>query len=171
MNKSLKKFSIEHYKIQAAILLKSLRKTRSEKIAKRFKRLPVFSKLTTIEILHSQIKLKHALQLIAIENGFNSWLELKIQINFIVGGYLNLWFANYPEAKKQLNEGGFLLPYKKQFFICDANYIKQIGFDLDDPDWKKINYDWAQPSNNEAWERLYKKWSNSKIKFKGNSHE
>ena len=86
-----------------------------------------------------------------------------MQLDFIVGGYLNLWFATYAEAKTHLqSEGGFLLPYKNQFFICNATYMKQIGFDPDDPDWKRIGSDWVQPSNQIAWQRLYKKWKAAK---------
>lgn len=121
--------------------------------------MPEFFDLSISDILKKDIKYKHALKVIAIENGFQSWVDLKIQTNFIVGGYLNLWFANYSEAKSHLEStGGFLLPYKKQFFICDAHYMKQIGFDPDDPNWKKINYDWAVPTNQAAWQRIYKKW-------------
>ena len=170
MNKSRKSlsFTIEECKIQASILLKSLRGNDAEKAAKRFKRLPEFADLSIENILQQDIKRKHALLLIAVENGFNSWLDLKMQINFIVSGYLNAWFANYAEAKSHLQSaGGFLLPYKSQFFICNANYIKQIGFEPDDPDWKKIDYDWAMPADQDAYRRLYKKW----IQVIGADHE
>ena len=98
MNKTHKPFNLAEAKIQAAILLKSLRSSDSPMAAKRFSRLPEFSDLTTPDLLQQKIKHKHALTVIAIENGFQSWIDLKIQINFIVGGYLNLWFANYTEA-------------------------------------------------------------------------
>jgi len=148
MNKTRKPFNLSEAKIQATILLKSLRSSDSLKAAKRFSRLPEFNDLTSSDLLQQKIKHKHALTVIAIENGFQSWIDLKIQINFIAGGYLNLWFANYIEAKSTLKEkGGFLLPYKKQFFICNANYMKQIGFEPDDPDWDKIGFDWAEPAD------------------------
>jgi hypothetical protein len=160
MNKSRQSFTIEEYKIQASILLKSLRGSDPENAAKRFKRLPEFAALSIADILQKNIKRKHALLLIAVENGFHSWLDLKMQVNFIVGGYLNSWFSNYPEAKSYLlSTGGFLLPYKNQFFICNKHYIKQIGFEPDDPDWKLIGYDWVAPDDKKGWQRLYKKWS------------
>lgn len=159
MNKSRKSFNIEEYKIQASILLKSLHGTDSAKAAKRFQCLPEFANFSITEILQKEIKRKQALAVIAIEHGFKSWFDLKMQINFIVGGYLNSWFTNYAEAKSQLQSaGGFLLPYKNQFFICNENYIKQIGFDPEDPDWQLINYDWVAPADQKAWQRLYKKW-------------
>lgn len=170
MNKSRKSFTIEEYKIQASLLLKSLRgnDAGAEKVAERFKQLPEFADFSIADILKANIKRKHALLLVAIENGFTSWLDLKIQINFIVGGYLNAWFTKYSEAKLHLQSvGGFLLPYKNQFFICNANYIKQIGFEPDDPDWKLIGYDWVIPNDKKAWQRLYKKW----LQSRGGSHE
>ena len=53
---------------------------------------------------------------------------------------------------------------KNQFFICNSDYIKQLGFDPDDPDWKLINYDFANPADQTAWRRLYKKWMLNKEK-------
>lgn len=91
-----------------------------------------------------------------------------MQLGFIVGGYLNLWYANYSEAKIELQaHGGFLLPYKKQFFICNTTYMKQIGFDPDSPDWVRIAYDWVKPSDQDAWQRLYRNWKMTK----GDKHE
>src|ERR1700722_20588758 len=103
MNKSRQSFTAEGYKIKASILLKSLLGSDAEKTAKRFKRLPEFASLSIVDILQKNIKRKHALLLIAVENGFHSWLDLKMQVNFIVGGYLNSWFSNYPEAKSHLH--------------------------------------------------------------------
>jgi hypothetical protein len=168
MNKSRKSLTLEEYKIKASILLKAFHGNDAEKVAKRFKRLPEFADLSIADILQKDVKRKYALLLIAVENGFSSWLDLKIQVDFIVGGYLNLWFTNHLEAKSHLQStGGFLLPYKNQFFICNDQYIKQIGFEPDDPDWHLIGYDWAVPNDKKAWQRLYKKWSQSK----GGSHE
>ena len=171
MNKPHKSFSVDECKVQASILLKSLHSHEiaiSQKAAKRFQRLPEFGNLSFEEILQADIKRKHALAVIAIEKGFTSWADLKCQVPFIRGGFLNQWFATYAEAKsyQQLN-GGFLLPFKNQFFICDADYIVNLGFDPEDAGWKLIGYDWAHPDNKEAWQRLYKKWT----KIQGGSHE
>lgn len=162
MNKLNKSLSINECKIQASILLKSLSSSDfsiSQKAAKRFQVLPEFKKLSLSEMIKSDIKHKHALAVIAIEKGFNSWADLKCQLPFISGGFLNHWFANYDEAKSyQQTNGGFLLPFKNQFFICDANYINHLGFNSEDPDWELIAYDWVYPMNKTAWHRLYKKW-------------
>jgi hypothetical protein len=162
MNKSRQSFSVDECKIQASILLKYLYSNHAEgshKAAKRFQILPDFQNCSLSEVFNASIKRKHALAVIAIEKGFKSWADLKCQLPFIRGGFLNQWFANYEEAKSwQNSNGGFILPFKNQFFICDAHYINHLGFDAEDPDWKLIGYDWTHPLNQDAWRRLYKKW-------------
>ncbi len=162
MNKSRNLLSVAECKIQASILLKSIRSDEQEKVrkaAKRFQLLTEFSKIPLDAILEIPFKYKNALAVIALENGFQSWVDLKIQVPFIVGGFLNQWFAHYADAKLYLQKcRGFLLPYKNQFFVCEANYIKQLGFDPNDPDWKLTGYDWANPMDLLAANRLCRKW-------------
>lgn len=74
------------------------------------------------------ILLKTALDIIAKTSGFDSWRELKenIEANEVLwsslGGALwNNWHASYEEAVAMLADDQFLLPYQKQFFICDTN--------------------------------------------------
>ena len=109
-----------------------------------------------------------ATAVIADEQGFDSWADLKsfctkqVTESFVdgyEGGFLNQWFIAYSEARDyQKTKGGFLLPYKKQFFVCEAEYIDWLGLDSDDPDWKAIDYDWVKPSSQKAYARLSKKW-------------
>jgi hypothetical protein len=71
---------------------------------------------------------------------------------------LNRWFTSYAEARSSLeSEGGYLLPYKSQFFITLSEGIRDLGLDPDDPDWARIGWDWVQPKDTEAWERLKEK--------------
>lgn len=162
MNTSRKSLTIAECKIQASILLKSLHSDNSEiakQAAKRFQRLSEFTEFSLEQIIAAEIKRKHALTVIAIEKSFKSWLALKSQLPFIIVGFLNKWFVSYNEARFHLeSDGGFLLPYKNQYFICGSNYIKQLGLNPNDSDWKLIGYDWANPSDQKAWQRLYKKW-------------
>jgi hypothetical protein len=162
MNKPHPSFSVEECKIQASILLKSLHSSDMQKAyssAKRFQKLPELKNLSCDEITKSIIKRKDALTVIAIEKGFKSWSELKCQLPFIRGGFLNQWFKNYEDAKLYLTSNdGFLLPFQNQFFVCDSDYINNLGLDSEDQDWKLIDFDWARPKNKEAWRRLYKKW-------------
>lgn len=162
MTNPKKPTTIKECKIQASLLLKALRSSdpvKAQQAARRLQRQSEFSTLPISEILKMPFKLKHALTAIARENGFASWQDLKMQINLVTGGFLNHWFANYAEAKTHLQtEGGFLLPYKSHYFVCDEHKIKQLGLDPEDPDWQSIGYDWAKPRNSSASQRLYKKW-------------
>lgn len=162
MSKSHPSYSIKECKIRASLLLKSLRSSDPDAVmraAKRFKRLPEFTTLSLNDISSCEIKHKHALAVVALEKGFQSWSELKCQLPFIKGGFLNHWFTDYADAKsKQHTDGGYLLPYQNQYFVCDTSYISNLGFDVSDPDWEKIGYDWVRPADQHAWKRLYKKW-------------
>jgi len=162
MRKPHPSFSINECKVLASLLLKGLRSADPDtalKAAKRFNRLPELNDMSLEKILTIEVKRKHALAVIALEKGFPSWADLKCQLPFIKGGFLNHWFANYAAAKaKQQADGGYLLPYQHQFFVCDQNYMVNLGFEISDPDWKKIGCDWARPANQEAWKRLYRKW-------------
>lgn len=72
--------------------------------------------------------------------------------------FLNRWFATYEEARRSLeSEGGFLLPYRSHFFVCEADVIQAMGLEADDPDWERIGRNGAQPRDVEAYERLYRK--------------
>lgn len=116
MKRSLFPLTLEECKIQASILFKSLD-------LKRFARCPA-----TVNIPADLLKRKHALAVIAFEKGFDSWASLKLQIGLIKGGFLNHWFSTYAEAKVyQTAAGGFVLPYKKQFFVCGSDYLDALG--------------------------------------------
>lgn len=163
MNKPRKYFSLAEGKIQATQLLKSLRSDDREAVSlsvKRFLRLPELTPYSLTEFPITAIKRKHALHVIALEQGFSSWSDLKCQLPFICGGFLNQWFVDYAEAKSyQRSHGGFILTFKKQVFVCSAEYIGNLGFDTNDPDWALIDFDWAQPKNKVAWQRLSAKWA------------
>jgi len=75
-----------------------------------------------------------------------------------MGSFLNRWFAKYEQARASLEqEGGYLFPYKSQFFITEREAVRELGLDPDDPDWQFIGWDWVKPRDKEAWERLKKK--------------
>jgi len=72
--------------------------------------------------------------------------------------FLNRWFSTYEEARRSLdNDGGFLLPYQKHFFVCEADVIQAMGLEPDDPDWEKIGRDGAKPKDQDAYQRLCEK--------------
>ena len=71
---------------------------------------------------------------------------------------LNRWFTSYEEARASLAaEGGYLLPYKTQFFVTEGEGIRELGLDPDDPDWARIGWDWVRPKDRGAWGRLREK--------------
>ncbi len=72
--------------------------------------------------------------------------------------YLNRWFSTYEEAwEAREGEGGYLLPYRHHFFVAEAEAVRELGLDPDDPDWELIGFDWVRPLDPEAWERLREK--------------
>lgn len=161
---------LEELKIQAAILLKDLRSNDLQKFelaVMRFRTLKKFLKNNYIDI-KKNAKRKDALFIIALENGFSSWLELKnhfykilplLFVDGYVGGFLNLWFARYADSKsRQKVEGGYLLPYKNQYFLAGKEYIQASGFDPNDSDWELIDWDWVKPKDKAALVRLFQKW-------------
>ena len=166
-NIDLHKISIDEFKIQASILLKNLNSNHTSDAEALLKQLPEF-KNSDLKTIQENAQRKHALKAIALQNGFESWNDLKANceqviantfVKAYVGGHLNKWFAHYEEAKSEHNRnGGYLLPYKHQFFICDADYIVMLGLDPNDQDWVLIGFDWAKPTNIKAWQRLFHKW-------------
>ena len=69
--------------------------------------------------------------------------------------FLNHWFATYEEARAlRQAEGGYLLPFKNQFFVTGAGGVVELGLDPLDPDWERIGWDWVRPLDSEAWELL-----------------
>lgn len=160
MNNLSRPFSLNEAKIQAQILLKSL-SSPDENLIKQAQQ-----RLNNIQLSFDnsdRIQLKHALAIIANEYGFSSWLGLKnyflltglTKFEPTVGGFFNQWFSSYSEAKQMLQQTeGYLLPYKTQFFICESGYIQHLGLNEQIADWQAINYNWIEPADMEAWQRL-----------------
>jgi hypothetical protein len=72
--------------------------------------------------------------------------------------FLNRWFTNYDDAlAARLAEGGYLFPYKHQFFVAESGAVRELGLDPADPDWERIGWDWVRPLDPEAWQRLKSK--------------
>lgn len=108
--------------------------------------------------------LKDAYQLLAQTAGYQSWKEMKDAT--LLADILNpprwsaiwkTWFSNYEEALALLGAKQFLLPYKKQYFICDGNYLAALGIQVNDPLVSLIGNNWVQPKNQAAFNRLIEK--------------
>ena len=163
---------LQHYdylKNQASLLLKHALEHSPEAIA-RFRTLQSFASLTPEDA--GQLQLKHALNVLAVENGYDSWSELKAALELAAetspladvkdqfypprgSAYWNNWFASYKKAKiVHAQAGGFLLPYRNQFFICEGAFVDGIGIPASLPEWQQIGYDWVHPAQVKAWLRL-----------------
>lgn len=69
--------------------------------------------------------------------------------------FLNHWFANYEEARLHLEAaGGFLFPFKSQFVVVEADVLRNVGLDPEDPDWAAIGWNWVKPSSATAFAHL-----------------
>ena len=117
------------------------------------------------------IALKDAFAILATKSGFTSWREMKatIELHEVLrpphaSALWNTWYGTYEAAKAHLlDQGGFLLPYQKQFFICDENYIQSLGLPLDDPDLAKAGPNWVEPLDMGAWARLLSKLAKKRV--------
>lgn len=149
----------------------------------RLKQLSFLSNFNISQIINvlDTIKLKHCLDLIAIENNFLSWQDLvqnhmhtnemteedikendleeyELYRYNLSEAALNSWYPTYAEAKIHLDRsGGYLLPYKNHFFICQAQHIVGLGINPNDPDWEKIGKNWIEPKDKAAKLRLIEK--------------
>jgi hypothetical protein len=113
---------------------------------------------------NADFSLKEAYLLIAKTAGYSSWKEMKD--TFELADVLNpprwsalwkIWFSSREEALSHMVSGSYLLPYRSQFFICDANYLNALGISIDDRDLLKVGNDWSNPNDKEAWKRLLTK--------------
>lgn len=107
------------------------------------------------------LQLKHCQRYIARQYGFTDWEHARQVLNCETGlspiGYgefwyhpkctmlLNHWCRDYQEAQQVLAEqGGYLLPYKKQFVVVQKAYLEALGLDADDPLWATLDNNWCQ---------------------------
>lgn len=171
------RLSLRECKIRASLLLKVLLSDdakRATRAAERLRVLPAFARLTPGEVLarKASVRHKHALAVIAQEQGFASWVLLKQALgaeetprldteaffSATRGILLNRWFASYAEALASLQrEGGFLFPFREQFFITEPAFITALGVDPSDPDWARMGFNWVEPLDPAARARLEQK--------------
>jgi len=118
-----------------------------------------------------RIKRRHCLTVIARELGFQGWQHAVAVLRgtdsndfgtllYPKGAevHWNIWSASYEEARAiREQRGGYLLAYRRHFFVTDRYFIETLGLDPDDPDWQLIGRDWVKPRRADARERLYEK--------------
>jgi hypothetical protein len=168
--------SLRECKIRASLLLKHLLSSdpnHAHRAAERLRVLPEFAHHAVPEIISKRdfVQRKHALAVIAREQGFASWVELKEAhesesprfdpesfFEHQGGVFLNRWFASYVEAREALkSQSGYLFPYRNQFFICDPDFLRALGVDTTDPDWERVGFNWIEPADAQARSRLDRK--------------
>lgn len=70
--------------------------------------------------------------------------------------FTNIWVSSYEEASElHRKAGGYLLGFRRQYFLASAEYVRHLGLDPDDPDWSRIQRDWPNAPDAPARARLY----------------
>lgn len=69
---------------------------------------------------------------------------------------LNQWFADYDAASAvhARERGAFLLPYRRQFVVVKAEFIRELGLDPGDASWEAVGRDLARAYASPAWVAL-----------------
>lgn len=163
---NLKPVRLSELKTQASFLLKDLRNISdlSRKSAKRFLTVPCFSLNTEHWIIEhaDSVQLKHAYVVIALENGFNNWADLKqavIEKDCLYKpccvSFIYAWFSNYEQAEAYFQKnGGYLIAFWKDFVVCGKEYISCLGLSQYEEQWKSMGYNWVNPKNEKAFQFL-----------------
>lgn len=122
-----------------------------------------------LDALPAALKRRHVLARLAVALGCRGWPHLKAVLEGTPvvdkgrimyresAGYWNVWSASYEEAKRiRAEHGGFLLPFRRQFFVAEASYVRWMGGEPDAEEWSAIERDWVHPPSGQstAWRRL-----------------
>lgn len=113
----------------------------------------------------SRLRRKHALAVVAAELGFAGWNELVRAFEAAaeappfhtprMESLVNRWFTSHNEAAaSRAAEGGWLLAFGRQFVVTEAEGVRALGLDPDDPDWARVGFDLAVPRDRAAFARL-----------------
>ena len=153
-------------------LLKTQRGSESQSKESSMSKTPLYSLRIKAKLLQkakkksgTNILLKDAFAILAKTAGFASWQDLKATLEanqiFCPNGHSAIWknwYASYEMALSDLTATeNYLIPYQKEFFICDQNYIQFLGLQIEDADLLKVGHNWVQPKDMKSFERLIKK--------------
>jgi hypothetical protein len=162
--------AVQELKIRAQLIHRKVR-IGDEIVLKRLHKVPELRKKFPEAVPANEVQLKHCLVLVAQEFGFSTWLQANQVLSgqgqpqdfgtLLYGkscGGFNTWFADYQEALDVHHQTqGYLLAYKRQYFIVGPDFIQDLGLNPKDPDWDSIARNWPRPANMEARNRLYSK--------------
>ena len=116
-----------------------------------------FKKQAKILSKEKNVKIKEALETISKQNGFSEWKKFRDSLDTFwyekSSPFLTKWFTTYADAlEHKSDKGGFLLTYKGQYFIVDADYVEFLGIDPRAEIWRNIDND---VSSANAFDKMY----------------
>ena len=177
MNKAL-----DELKIQAKILLKSVRNNQPSAILRLAKYSGKKNVNHSLELDYSDIaKLKHCQYVLAREVGFETWQHAhnilsasdnlrsatpldsdavnmgKFWHNHHCDALINLWFSSYTEAKFALsaNPTSYIIPYQRQFIVVTEDYLKVIALnEVKKSLWLEVKHDLVASYATDAWDKI-----------------
>lgn len=163
---------VQEIKVRAEILQKRVEQGEPAALA-RLRVLPELRKASVdaVKEFAQTIQRKHCFAVVSRELGFSGYAHAQrvlsgdqSETDFgtmlypMHSGAFNHWYANYEEARDLRSEiNGYLLAYKRHFFIVDSYFIESLGLDPADPDWDAMGRDWVKPRDLAARQRFYAK--------------
>ncbi len=114
------------------------------------------------------VQLRHCLNQAARDVGFAHWEHARTVLGGMAvreddmgtfwhaprtGILLNLWLARYDQARAALaaDPAAFLLPYRRQFMVVQADFIAELGLDARHPAWAETSHDMVAAYGRPAW--------------------
>ena len=114
------------------------------------------------------MRLRHCLNQVAREVGFAHWEHARAVLGGLAtreddmgtfwhaprtGILLNLWLAKYEQAQAALvaDPRAYLLPYRRQFMVVQADFIEEVGVDAGHPAWAETGHDLVAAYGGSAW--------------------
>jgi hypothetical protein len=67
---------------------------------------------------------------------------------------INEWHADLARAQAALDAGRYLLPYRLQFMVVQADFIRELGLDPAVAAWGEAGYDLVRGYGSPAWAAL-----------------
>lgn len=117
-------------------------------------------------VMPAQWQHKHCLNLIAAQYGFHDWQHAHHVFSGAaihgddVGdfwhqdmGFTNHWFSDYFEASDYLTShpGSFLLPYRRQYFVAECEYLEALQLQPKHPGWQQYEHNLCLSYGSEFW--------------------
>jgi hypothetical protein len=120
------------------------------------------------EAAAADLKLRDCLQQVAREVGFQHWEHARRVLGSLAtpgddmgtfwhaprsGILLNEWFARPGEAEAahRRQPGAYLLPYRRQFMLVQADFVQELGVDPLHPAWQVVGHDLVRGYGTAAW--------------------